>query len=170
MKLATTSYCTYCCNKLQLSHSFKSCVSLLLQQPLVDLNARDWQGKTPLHFACESGHHAFIEQLVAGGANVLVEDNLGRTPLYYAAWPADRAVREKLVDILLRCGAALFMSVSAHFVIPLSQCDSFSAAMTWPSFVRTTETRWKTANIDDGGVCVREREEPNNGGYRCTEC
>lgn len=32
------------------------------------------------------------------------------------------------------------------------------------SSVRTTETRWKTANIDDGGVCVRETEEPNNGG------
>ncbi|PVD25029.1 hypothetical protein C0Q70_15526 [Pomacea canaliculata] len=107
-KLPTTAYyCSLCYSTVQLSYRFKSCVSFLLQQPLVYLNARDCQGRTPLHFACKSGHYAFIEQLVACGANVLVEDDEGRTPLYYAACPEDRAVREKLVDVLLRCGAAL---------------------------------------------------------------
>ncbi|PVD25035.1 hypothetical protein C0Q70_15532 [Pomacea canaliculata] len=107
-KLGTTFYCGCCYSSLQPSHYLKSCLSLLLQQPLVDLNARDCQGRTPLHFACKKGHYAFIEQLVACGANVLVEDNKGRPPLYYAACPEDRAVREKLVDVLLRCGAALW--------------------------------------------------------------
>ncbi|XP_025077908.1 serine/threonine-protein phosphatase 6 regulatory ankyrin repeat subunit A-like [Pomacea canaliculata] len=43
--------CICCLSTPQLSNRFKSCVSLLLQQPLVDLNARDWQGGTPLHVA-----------------------------------------------------------------------------------------------------------------------
>ncbi|PVD37687.1 hypothetical protein C0Q70_00287 [Pomacea canaliculata] len=106
-KLVTRLHCIFCSRTLQPRHHFKKCVSLLLQQPLVDLNERDWQGRTPLHVACESGHYAFIEQLVACGANVLVEDNRGGSPLSYAACPADRTVREMLVDVLLRCGAVV---------------------------------------------------------------
>ncbi|PVD19483.1 hypothetical protein C0Q70_19972 [Pomacea canaliculata] len=102
-----TFYCIFCCNTLKPSLRFKSCVSLLLQQPSVNVHSRDSLGKTPLHFACERGHYAFIEQLVACGANVLVEDRQGRPPLFLAARPPDRSVREKLVDVLLRCGAAL---------------------------------------------------------------
>ena len=48
-----------------------------------DVNAKDDDGFTPLHYA--PGHKEIAELLIAGSAEVNAKDTRGRTPLHYAA-------------------------------------------------------------------------------------
>jgi ankyrin repeat protein len=46
-----------------------------------DLNARDEDGQTPLHFAArDSENSAVIEALIAAGADIKARDSVGRLP------------------------------------------------------------------------------------------
>ena len=59
---------------------------LLLWQEKADVNARDDDGMTPLHYAAKySQSNAVIRKLVAAGADVNARDDDGMTPLHYAA-------------------------------------------------------------------------------------
>eukprot|EP01113_Clastostelium_recurvatum_P035093 TRINITY_DN4847_c0_g1_i1.p1 TRINITY_DN4847_c0_g1~~TRINITY_DN4847_c0_g1_i1.p1 ORF type:complete len:1286 (-),score=274.34 TRINITY_DN4847_c0_g1_i1:33-3890(-) len=49
------------------------------------LNARDSQGATPLHTACEKGHFEFADYLIKHGGDVTTRDLSGAYPLHYAA-------------------------------------------------------------------------------------
>ena len=46
-----------------------------------DIEARDFQGRTPLHIAVLSGHDALVELLLRNGANVNARDQWEVTPL-----------------------------------------------------------------------------------------
>ena len=46
-----------------------------------DMNARDDDGLTPLHFAAERGHKEIVELLIANGADVNADSQGGGTPL-----------------------------------------------------------------------------------------
>lgn len=46
-----------------------------------DIEARDFQGRTPLHIAVLSGHDAIVELLLRNGADVNARDQWGITPL-----------------------------------------------------------------------------------------
>ena len=50
-----------------------------------DVNARNRDGNTSLHWAAEKGHIEVVKLLLEKGANVNVQDIHGRTPLYWAA-------------------------------------------------------------------------------------
>jgi ankyrin repeat protein len=54
-------------------------VRTLLEQG--DLEARDLQGRTPLHIAVLSGHEAVVDVLIEAGADVNARDNWGIPPL-----------------------------------------------------------------------------------------
>ena len=49
------------------------------------LNDRDFDGATPLHFACGRGHLDVVVWLLERGANPVSGDHLGGTPLHDAS-------------------------------------------------------------------------------------
>ena len=51
-----------------------------------DVNAQNYRGLAPLHFAAARGHVNIIEYLVNKSANVNVTSKMGQTPLFWAAW------------------------------------------------------------------------------------
>ena len=69
----------------------------------VDINARDWFGRTPLSWAAANGHEAVIKLLLeTGEADVNSRDNGGRTALWWAALCGHEAV----IKLLLETGEA----------------------------------------------------------------
>lgn len=46
-----------------------------------NVNTKDHMGRTPLHFAAETGNFTKIKALVEAGADLDVPDNMGNTPL-----------------------------------------------------------------------------------------
>ncbi|TKA76276.1 hypothetical protein B0A55_01830 [Friedmanniomyces simplex] len=59
--------------------------TLLLLSAKVDVMARDWEGRTPLHYAAESGHDTIIELLMEQGVDVDAVDEKGLTAVGEAA-------------------------------------------------------------------------------------
>jgi len=63
----------------------KLCIEELIQKG-ANVNAADCRGNTPLHIACRDGaSEDIINMLLDCGANLHVVNNIGRTPLDYAA-------------------------------------------------------------------------------------
>jgi cytohesin len=64
-----------------------------------DVNAKDQNGKTPLHHAAWQGyaHKEVTELLIANGADVNVKDGGGDTPLHYAALKGHKEIVELLI-------------------------------------------------------------------------
>ncbi|CAG8586078.1 4737_t:CDS:2 [Paraglomus occultum] len=78
--------------------------SLITTNPPLDLNKPDDKGRTPLHFACASGHEGVVKLLIERGANVNAEpDVAGNRPLHLAV------IASKLdcVVLLLEAGAKI---------------------------------------------------------------
>ena len=50
----------------------------------VDINARNHEGRTPLHEAAYFANYIVVKQLVSAGADVNVKDHMGETPLHDA--------------------------------------------------------------------------------------
>jgi ankyrin repeat protein len=61
-----------------------------------DVNAKDHEGKTPLHAAVFTGHKDVVELLLAGNADINAKDNEGKTPLQAATFWASNDVAELL--------------------------------------------------------------------------
>ncbi|ORC93374.1 putative 6-phosphofructo-2-kinase/fructose-2,6-biphosphatase [Trypanosoma theileri] len=57
----------------------------LLEKKLCNVNERDYNGGTPLHVAAFEGNEAIVRVLVSFGADIMAMDNMGRTPLDWAA-------------------------------------------------------------------------------------
>ena len=66
-----------------------------------DVNAKDDTGRTPLHFACQTGNTKLVIMLIENGSDINAKDNKGRTTLHYAASSLDC----KLIVALLLKGA-----------------------------------------------------------------
>jgi ankyrin repeat protein len=69
-----------------------------------DVNARGWDGMTPLHFATKYGRTEVIPVLIAHGADIEDVHELGWSPLTYAI-TAGFPEGPRMVDLLLRAGA-----------------------------------------------------------------
>lgn len=59
----------------------------------VDVNARDDEGCTALHFAADRGAAGAAQLLLSAGADVNAQDGDGQTPLHYAALCENEEVR-----------------------------------------------------------------------------
>jgi hypothetical protein len=71
---------------------------------------RDYEGVTPLHFACGRGHLGVVAWLLDNGASPMVKDHAGSTPLHEAAQNGHLAVSIEpcfqsvvTVSILVQC-------------------------------------------------------------------
>jgi ankyrin repeat protein len=60
----------------------------------VDVNHRNVDGWSALHYAAHHLRHEFVKLLIAAGADVNAANKLGRTPISYA--PNDAAIRQLL--------------------------------------------------------------------------
>lgn len=78
-------------------------VKILLQNRTAILDARDLEGRTPLHWACFGSFESTARILLDHGAKV-TPDSLGRTPLHDAVYKGS----EPLVRLLLDNGADPF--------------------------------------------------------------
>ena len=65
-----------------------------------DVNAKDGDGYTPLHFAAINGHKELAELLIDSGADVNAKDDFGETPL---DWAVDEGQIE-IADLLRKHG------------------------------------------------------------------
>ena len=66
-----------------------------------DIEARNYEGSTPLMIACRAGNGDLVRQLIDGGAAINASDNNGLTPLMEAACYGD----PQTVIFLLNNGA-----------------------------------------------------------------
>jgi hypothetical protein len=76
---------------------------LLTAQHAINLNTKDWNGWTALHWAAGGGHETVVRLLLDNGAGVDVQSNGGRTALQLAASCGHEAV----VRLLLEDGAGV---------------------------------------------------------------
>ncbi|KAJ1171946.1 hypothetical protein NDU88_003803 [Pleurodeles waltl] len=67
----------------------------------IDVNLKDEEGRTLLHWACDRGHHELVSVLLQHKADINRQDNEGQTALHYAS----SCEFLDIVDILLKCGA-----------------------------------------------------------------
>ncbi len=63
-----------------------------------DVDARDEEGRTPLHIASAKNHNIDVEVLVDLGADVNARDGHGRTPLMHAAVNGQKAAAAMLIS------------------------------------------------------------------------
>ena len=66
-----------------------------------DANARDKNGKTPLHTAAFEGREEIVESLIPHCSDINAEDNHGKTPLYWAVLKCN----EEVAGLLSKHGA-----------------------------------------------------------------
>lgn len=62
-----------------------------------DINARDYSGNTPLHWAVGFWHTKIAEALIAKGADVKAKDKYGDTPLHFAARHKNKEIAVALI-------------------------------------------------------------------------
>ncbi len=62
-----------------------------------NVNAKNKDGATPLHFATLSGHRDVAELLISKGADVKAREKHGGTPLYFAAIMGHKDIAELLI-------------------------------------------------------------------------
>lgn len=64
----------------------------------VEVNVRDTEGRTPLHWAVDRGHLNAVEVLAKANADMNAKDNEGQTALHYAAI----CEREDIAELLVK--------------------------------------------------------------------
>lgn len=75
----------------------------LLQQNLTDVNAPDYRGWTPLHFAASNGYVECTWELLQNGAEVNAKNICNWTPLHHAVYWG----RIECIKLLLQNGASV---------------------------------------------------------------
>ena len=83
-----------------------SVVSCILERDTlnIEIEARDYYGDRPLHYAVRGGHEAIVRHLLGKGAEKNAQNNEGNTPMHYAASEGHRGI----VYLLLKPGAEFY--------------------------------------------------------------
>ena len=92
-------------------------ISDLLLANKADVNARDRDGNSPLHFAAFNDHKDIADLLLAKGAAVNAKTDKGVTPLHWAAMKGHKDVVE-----LLLANTADVNAQTEQTVVPLPPC------------------------------------------------
>lgn len=71
----------------------------------VEADVKDSLYRTPMMLAAMGGHSECLEALLAAGADVQAQDNVGFTPLHYAVFSVSRGSDARCVAQLLAAGA-----------------------------------------------------------------
>lgn len=90
-----------------------------------DLNARDKEGKTPLHHAAIDGSIETVKKLLAQGADVNAKTKIGNTALHAAAYQGNA----KLIAILLKSKADVnavnkYVETPLHMAVTRDQTEA----------------------------------------------
>lgn len=93
-------------NSMTMLHHLAFCGNLKLIQQLlavqpeqvVDMDAADSDGWTPLHYAADRGHVEVVKLFLSEGASVAPKDTNKRTPLHLAALNNQKEVIQLLLD------------------------------------------------------------------------
>ena len=76
----------------------KNIVKILLERGGIDLNRRDAEGNTALHYACREGYRDLAVLLLEKGADASSVNNRSETPLHTAARSGNREIIAHLVE------------------------------------------------------------------------
>lgn len=71
----------------------------------MDINVKDNQGGTPLHWACNTGSEMALSYLLAFKPNINAQDYDGLTPMHLAVRNINASTRTRCVRLLLLKGA-----------------------------------------------------------------
>jgi uncharacterized protein len=132
----------------------------------VEVNARDPEGKTPLHYAAERGDSQLAAFFISHGANVNVLDNSNQSPLGISAEKGDARITELLVN----AKANIFLPIRDNTnaaKIALSKNGSLLRALITPFTVEAVDKDGKTilhlASISGNVLAVHDILEITSG-------
>lgn len=74
------------------------CARMLMEAPGFDLARSCTEGRTPLHLAAASGLVQWLRQLLSKSPDINAQDDMGRTPLYHAAFYHQAACMQLLLE------------------------------------------------------------------------
>ena len=76
----------------------KGIVQIFLQKGGIDVNKRDAEGNTPLHYACLKSYRDIVNLLLDSEADATIANNLSETPLHAASRSGNKEIIGKLVQ------------------------------------------------------------------------
>ena len=76
----------------------KSIIRIFLEKGGIDVNKRDAEGNTPLHYACLKGFRDIVNLLLDSNADISVINNVSETPLHAAAKNGNKEIIGKLIQ------------------------------------------------------------------------
>ncbi|KAK4790158.1 hypothetical protein SAY86_017462 [Trapa natans] len=103
----------------------------------VNINVKDSEGRTSLHWAVDRGHFDVVELLISKGADVNAKDNEGQVPLHYAAV----CEREGIGEFLVKNNASIAIKDNDG-LSPSDICES-----DWP-FMKSAEEKGTATATD----------------------
>ena len=124
----------------------------VIPKAVPDVNTKDADGNTPLHFAARERDHKRVEMLLSHGAEVNAKDKYGDTPLHDAAWKnaSDTA------EILLKNGADI-NAKNNRGDTPLKIASNENASKTEAVLRKYGETMSSEGTFEESINALREK-------------